>query len=146
MRDKRIRVHRNINAPDNQVNQRFVNERADAVTVLEILLEELLATANDLNLPGNKRRPDIIVSYSMTASGNQNVTGFSNVWPGRKCIVINEDGADNIVLQHQNAGSTAPHRLISPTAADYTLGPNESAILSYSGRQNRWIIIAGTGA
>lgn len=133
-------------APNSPRNDQFVVERNQTVFSLEITLEELAAAANDLNLPANRLRPDLLLSYLLTANGNQNVTGFASVWPGRKCIVINRDAADTVTLQHQNAGSAAPHRIISPTGADYAIGPYESAHLVYLGPDARWIITGGTGA
>lgn len=49
-----------------------------------------------------------------------------------------DSGSNKIVLQHQNAGSSAANRFICDTGADITLSPNEGATLWYDGTTQRW--------
>lgn len=143
-REKGLDLYWNTKDKRRPSNTQYVTERNEPVNVLEVTLEQLTANANDLILPASRLRPDLFISYMITGDANRNITGFANQWPGRKVVAINR-GSFNIVLQHQNAGSLAQHRIISPTAADYTLGPFESAILCYIS-PDRWVIVAGTGA
>lgn len=52
----------------------------------------------------------------------------------------------NVTLGHQDAGSLAANRIISPTGADYVLGADETVTVRYDGTNARWRILAGTGA
>ena len=54
--------------------------------------------------------------------------------------------ANNVTLGHQDAGSAAANRIISPTGADYVLGADESAEVYYDATDSRWRILYGTGA
>ena len=55
-------------------------------------------------------------------------------------------GSFDLVLGHQDVGSLATNRIISPTGADLTLGPDEMALLWYDGATARWRILETTGA
>ncbi len=55
-------------------------------------------------------------------------------------------GSFDLVLGHQDVGSLATNRIISPTGADLTLGPGDSALLWYDGATARWRILETTGA
>ena len=54
--------------------------------------------------------------------------------------------ANNVTLNHQDAGSAAANRIISPTGANYVLGADESAEIYYDATDSRWRILYGTGA
>ena len=54
--------------------------------------------------------------------------------------------ANNVTLNDQDAGSVAANRIISPTGANYVLGPDESAEIVYDLTTARWRILYGTGA
>jgi len=55
-------------------------------------------------------------------------------------------GSFDLVLGHQDTGSLAANRIISPTGADLILGPDESAHIWYDGVTARWRILETTGA
>jgi hypothetical protein len=55
-------------------------------------------------------------------------------------------GSFDLVLGHQDTGSLAANRIISPTGVDLILGPDESAHLWYDGTTARWRILETTGA
>jgi len=55
-------------------------------------------------------------------------------------------GSFDLVLGHQDVGSVATNRIISPTGVDLILGPDESALLWYDGTTARWRILETTGA
>ena len=78
--------------------------------------------------------------------GARNVTGIAIQQGNDTQWITNVGTVDNIVLQHQNGGSVAANRIISPTGADLTLGPDESALLWYDDTTTRWRILYHTGA
>jgi hypothetical protein len=53
-------------------------------------------------------------------------------------IIITNVGANNLVLQHQNAGSTASNRFLCTTGADITLAANQAAYIWRDGTTARW--------
>ncbi len=55
-------------------------------------------------------------------------------------------GSFDLVLGHQDVGSAAANRIISPTGVDLILGPDDSALLWYDGATLRWRILETTGA
>jgi hypothetical protein len=55
-------------------------------------------------------------------------------------------GSFDLVLGHQDVGSVATNRIISPTGVDLILGPGDSALLWYDGTTSRWRILETTGA
>jgi hypothetical protein len=62
------------------------------------------------------------------------------------CFKLCNVSANNVTLNHQDAGSTAANRIISPTGANYVLGADESCEIIYDATTARWRIIYGTGA
>lgn len=118
--------------------QRTLNDATDQIPTPQITYEQITANQNDYRLLAGE-------FHRLSTDASRTLTGLANVAPGRPVTITNVGGFD-LVLAHQNAGSAAPNRIISPTAANYTLGPNESAILRYDGSSQRWRIVAGTGA
>jgi hypothetical protein len=47
-------------------------------------------------------------------------------------------GANDIVLQNENASSTAANRFTNSTGADITLGANKCALCMYDATSSRW--------
>lgn len=83
--------------------------------------------------------------HRLSTDASRNITGFANVRPGRFVLIVNV-GSFDIVITHQDAGSLAPNRTLSHTAASLTLNPNESVFLIYDGSTARWRSLALTGA
>jgi hypothetical protein len=54
--------------------------------------------------------------------------------------------ANNVTLNHQDAGSVAANRIISPTGANFVLGADESCEIYYDVTDTRWRILYGSGA
>lgn len=74
------------------------------------------------------------------ASTTVNVTGLSNSQvDGQTHLLINV-GSNDIVLKHQDAGSTAANRFLCSTAADVTLSANQAADVIYDATQSRWLV------
>ena len=99
--------------------------------------DQITANQNNYPLP-----EEFLIRLSSDAA--RTITGFAGARP--ELTIICNVGAQNIILAHQNAGSTASNRIISPTGADYTLNANESAHVVYDFTSLRWRITAGTGA
>lgn len=83
--------------------------------------------------------------WRLSSDASRNVTGVAVQQDDDTQWIMNI-GANNIVIQHQNAGSVAGNRIISPTGADYTIGPNESCALIHDQITDRWRLVWGTGA
>lgn len=62
------------------------------------------------------------------------------------CFKLTNIGTVNLTLGHQDVGSAAANRILSPTAADYVLNALESCEIIYDLATTRWRIINGTGA
>ena len=85
-----------------------------------------------------------IVRLSTDAS--RNITGllFTPVQvDGEEHVLVNV-GAQNIVLKHQDAASTAANRFLNSTGADITIAPNQSALLKYDATNAYWRVFAFT--
>ncbi len=95
---------------------------------------------------GNSQRAVLRITATGAA---RTITGFdisaTTVRINDTIWIVNV-GTNNVVLAHQNAGSVAANRIISPTGANLTLGADESAILWYDDTTARWRIFPTTGA
>lgn len=111
----------------------------------------LAGDVNDYTGMGTGNSQRSVVRVTSDDLGARTITGFDigatvasrvndTIW------ITNVGTVDNIILAHQNAGSAAANRIISPTGADYTLNPDESAFLWYDDTTARWRILWGTGA
>lgn len=88
----------------------------------------------------NDYAPGAFAELRLTTDASRNITGFANPQLGRILTIINA-GAQNIVLQNQNAGSTALNRIITGTGADMTLTPDQSVTLHYDNTTGRWRVV-----
>lgn len=73
----------------------------------------------------------------LTTDAARNITGFAGGVDGRTIRVINV-GAQDIVLQNQNASSTDINRIITGTGADITVAADDVVQLHYDGTTQRW--------
>lgn len=80
----------------------------------------------------------------LSTDASRTFTGFTP--PRRGRFILLNVGAQDVVLAHQSASSTAENRIITPNAASYTLNANESAEIIYDFTTSRWRILSGTGA
>jgi hypothetical protein len=81
------------------------------------------------------------VIYRLSTDASRNITGtVKNVSAGNggDAITFINVGSFDIVLKHQDAGSTAANRFLNSTGADITLTPNQAADLYYDGTSARW--------
>jgi hypothetical protein len=78
--------------------------------------------------------------------GNRTVTGIAVQQGSDTQWITNVGTVDDIILAHQSGLSTASNRIISPTGANLTLNPNESALLWHDSVTDRWRVLYHTGA
>lgn len=92
------------------------------------------ANQNNYN-PGGRSRVQ-----RWTSSSAFNVTGLTFAianLDGEDHLIINV-GANNIVLTHEDAASTAANRFLSTTGANLTLSANQMAWVIYDNTTQRW--------
>lgn len=118
---------------DNQL--RWVPASSGSYTIASTPISpaQLTGNVNNYNPSGNGR------FYRLSSDASRNITGFAftSVVTGQEFQLVNV-GSFNIVLQHENASSTAANRLICTGGADITLTPNEEAICWYDGTTQRY--------
>ena len=85
----------------------------------------------------NNYAPGDFSVLRLSTDASRDVTGFSGGAQGRLLILFNV-GANDIVLKHQDANSTAGNRILANTAADITISANEIAFLWYDSTTARW--------
>jgi hypothetical protein len=79
-------------------------------------------------------------AWRLTSDAARNVTGIAGGQANMRRQIINV-GANNIVLQNQNVGSTAANRVITGTGADITIAPDDVVNLWYDGTTARWRVL-----
>jgi hypothetical protein len=110
----------------------------------EASLTQLTADLAQLTLPADNAGRFVLLQDA-DALGPWTIQGVLNVQLGDAFYIVN-DGADAFILGHQDAAAAAIDRIISPTGADLTLGPDEMAKLWYDPVATRWRILETTGA
>lgn len=81
---------------------------------------------------------DVDASFIRASTdASRNVTGLANGRDGKIAIIANV-GANDLVLQHQNAGSVAANRFLMVEGEDITLTPDDEALLIYDDTTSRW--------
>jgi hypothetical protein len=110
-----------------------------------ILIQRLaFKAATPAQITGNQN--DYTIAYwdgsvaRLASDASRNITGFvwdQNAEGGDVRHIINI-GAQDIVLKHQDAGSTAANRMISSTGADITLSGGQGAEMWYDVASSRW--------
>lgn len=110
---------------------RVLNEYARNPVVISPA--QITADQNDYNPSGFSSSG--IVRLDTDAS--RNITGFDAgaIVYVKKIINV---GANNVVLQHQNAGSAAANRILVAAGSDLTLTPNQSTDIYYDSTTARW--------
>jgi len=95
---------------------------------------QITSDQNDYN-PGGY---SLVQRWSSDAS--RNVTGltFATAQVGGEFHLIRNVGSQNIVLKHENAGSSAANRFHCTTGADVTLSADQQALVDYDDTISRW--------
>lgn len=75
---------------------------------------------------------------NLTSDASRDITGVAKGFDGRRLLLLNK-GAQNIVLKHQNASSTATNRFSFVSGLDVTLSPNMSIELVYEAVAGFWM-------
>lgn len=107
-------------------------------------LAQLTANVTQLTLPPNNAGRFVLLQTA-DASGPWTIRGILNVQVGDMVHIVNS-GTNAFLLGHQDGAAAAADRIVSPTGAAITLGPDESALLWYDPVATRWRILETTGA
>lgn len=107
---------------------------------------QLTAHVTQLVLPQNNlMRSVYLIDADASGAPTWIVRGILNTQVGDSFYVIN-DGANSFSFGHQDGAAAAADRIITPTAATFTLGPNEFAKFWYDSTVSRWRILESNGA
>lgn len=93
------------------------------------------ANQNDYN-PANLAVASVL---RLTSSASFSVTGIAGGASGRMLILHNV-GANNLVLTHEDAASTAGNRISIQNGFPFLLAPNGSVLVTYDSTTARWRI------
>ena len=107
-------------------------------------LATLTANVAALALPPNNAGRFVLLQDA-DALGPWAIQGIVNVQVGDAVYIVN-NGANAFTINHQDGAAAAADRIISPTGANLTLGPDEMAKLWYDPVATRWRILEHTGA
>lgn len=78
--------------------------------------------------------------WRVSTDASRNLTGIAALATGTMLILINV-GANDLVITHEDAASTAVNRIITPTAASVTVSASRSERLWYDATSSRWRIL-----
>jgi hypothetical protein len=81
--------------------------------------------------------PGVGMFQRWSSDASRNVTGMVAGQAGEMRYIWNV-GANDIVLQNENASSTAANRFTNSTGADITVGANKCALCMYDATSSRW--------
>lgn len=110
----------------------------------EATLAQLTADVAALALPPNNLGRFVLLQDADNL-GPWTIQGIVNVQVGDSVYFIN-NGANAWDFGHEDAGAAAADRIITPTAATWTLGAREFAKLWYDPVATRWRILESNGA
>lgn len=128
----------------------------DKVTTLENNVRRILAvgvlsrtpypvlyenTPDQLTADQNNFDTGSFGALRVSTNASRTITGFNGGAAGRLLTIFNV-GANNLVISHQSASSSAENRVISANAANITLGANDSLTLCYDAIDGRWRVQA----
>lgn len=118
------------------------NQQNESVTraLIQQALEEstsnAVQTATQITANQNDYAIPAATTLRMSSDAARNVTGI--VARKDTTLTLINVGAQNIVLQNENAGSTATNRIITGTGADITMAADDVATLWYDTVSGRW--------
>lgn len=89
----------------------------------------------------NNYDPGDFGALRMSSNASRTITGIDRGASARLLTILNV-GSQNIVIAHQSLSSDAENRIITATAANVTLGANDSITLYYDATDSRWRVQA----
>jgi len=81
----------------------------------------------------------------LSSDMSRNISGLADGQDGRMLCIINV-GSNDIVLEDQEASSTAINRIITGTGADLTVEADDVVKLLYDGTTERWRVLSFSDA
>ena len=108
----------------------------------EITPAQITGNVNDYN-PTTGSMENV---WRLSSDASRNITGLRAIpgenatLAGRQLTLINV-GANPIVIQNDNAGSSAFNRVLTGTGADVTLSPDHTMTLWYDVTRQRWRVV-----
>ena len=128
---------------------RFVQDSVQGVDLPEISTPSVLAsgTTNDYDIGVKLRSGRVVVRFETDAGGSSSLSGFLGGTDGTVIWITpitSVAGTKALTLLHQNAGSSAANRIITPSAASIFLGTNGWAILVYDEVTQRWRVVVSS--
>jgi hypothetical protein len=81
--------------------------------------------------------PDVDFLRLTAHASNTALRGMTHGRDARRLVIVNI-GAGNLTIEHENAGSTAENRTITPTLTTVTLAPAAMAEFIYDAASLRW--------
>lgn len=97
--------------------------------------EDVIATGTIIDLTNNRSIIRIAGGAATTVQGI--LSGLSG-----QLMTITNINADDLIIQHENAGAVAANRIVTPDNADITVTQNSSVELFYDGTAARWRVIS----
>jgi hypothetical protein len=130
---------------DNKPNNFLLDASDDEVAIdgrfclVSLTPAQITADQNDYNPESTASNRSS--AWRISSDASRNVTGIAQGLNGRLLFLVNI-GAQNIVLQNENASSAAANRIITGTGADVTLAADDTAILWYDSTTARWRLVS----
>lgn len=78
--------------------------------------------------------------FRISSDAARNITGITAGLFDGHAILLRNVGSFAITLKHQDTGSTAANRIISPWAGDVVISANSSMLLIYDNTLSRWVV------
>lgn len=98
---------------------------------------QITADQNDYAPSGG----DAATTWRLSTDASRKVTGIASPIAGDLHILANT-GSTDLVLAHENTGSTAANRFTCPSAQDFTLKSGNGVLILYDGTSARWRVLA----
>ena len=105
---------------------------------LSLIASDIAAASDETALAIGSRS-----SYRVTGAGST-VRGISGGINGKFLILFNDMSAD-LILTNEDGLASAANRILTPTAGDMTVSPDQATLLQYQGAVSRWVVISGGG-
>lgn len=128
----RVNNRARLISPATGVWQLYGDQASTSATLSSVATSPTQITADQ-----NNYAPGVAWFIRLTSDASRNITGIVAGQDGQVIELWNV-GSNNIVLQNENASSTAGNRFLTNTGADLTIVPNNCAKLRYDLTTARW--------